>query len=77
MGKLKTNRLKFLISKDHLTLKGKIISGLMARKLHEKEKSPGVMMTSPAFRALETALIFAGEFGIDAGGYFNEQQSLL
>jgi len=48
-----------------LTLKGKIISKLMARKLREKENSPGIMITSPAFRALETALIFAGEFGIE------------
>jgi phosphohistidine phosphatase len=48
-----------------LTLKGKVISRLMARKLMEKEKSPGIILTSPAFRALETALIFAGEFGID------------
>ena len=48
-----------------LTLKGKIVSRLMARKLKEKEKSPGIMVTSPAFRALETAFIFAGEFGID------------
>jgi phosphohistidine phosphatase len=39
----------------------------MARKLAEKEKSPGVIVTSPAFRALETALIFAGEYKIDAG----------
>jgi len=50
-----------------LTLKGKVISRLMARKLVEKEKSPGTILTSPAFRALETALIFAGEYGIDAG----------
>jgi phosphohistidine phosphatase len=48
-----------------LTLKGKVISRLMARKLMEREKSPGIIITSPAFRALETALIFAGEFGID------------
>lgn len=48
-----------------LTLKGKIISRLMARKFMEKEKSPGIIVTSPAFRALETAFIFAGEFGID------------
>jgi phosphohistidine phosphatase len=47
-----------------LTLKGKAISRLMARILMEKEKSPGVIISSPAFRALETALIFAGEFGI-------------
>jgi phosphohistidine phosphatase len=49
-----------------LTLKGKVTSGLMARKLVEKEKSPGIIITSPAFRALETALIFAGEYGISA-----------
>lgn len=49
-----------------LTLKGKVISGLMAQRLMEKEKSPGTFVTSPAFRALETALIFAGEFGINA-----------
>ncbi len=48
-----------------LTLKGKIISRLMAKKFIEKEKSPGIIVTSPAFRALETAFIFAGEFGID------------
>lgn len=49
-----------------LTLKGKIISRTMARKLGETEKSPGIFITSPAFRALETAIIFAGELGIYA-----------
>jgi phosphohistidine phosphatase len=49
-----------------LTLKGKVISRLMALKLVEKEKSPGTILTSPAFRALETAIIFAGEYGIVA-----------
>jgi phosphohistidine phosphatase len=48
-----------------LTLKGKIISKLMAGKLRERENYPGIMITSPAFRALETAYIFAGEFGIE------------
>lgn len=48
-----------------LTLKGKIISREMARKLLIKEKSAGILITSPAFRALETAFIFASEFGID------------
>jgi phosphohistidine phosphatase len=38
----------------------------MANKLKAKEKSPGVMVTSPAFRALETALIFAEEFKVRA-----------
>jgi phosphohistidine phosphatase len=47
-----------------LTLKGKVVSGLMAKKLKEKEKSLGTIITSPAFRAIETALIFAGEYGI-------------
>lgn len=47
-----------------LTQKGKLISRLMAQKLKSKEKNPGVLLTSPAFRALETALIFAGEFSI-------------
>jgi phosphohistidine phosphatase len=48
-----------------LTLKGKIISRLMARKLREIEKSPFTIITSPAFRAIETALIFALEFGVE------------
>jgi phosphohistidine phosphatase len=48
-----------------LTLKGKSISKFMAHKLGEKEKSPGKIITSPAFRALETAFIFADEFGIE------------
>jgi phosphohistidine phosphatase len=47
-----------------LTLKGKVVAGIMARKLLQKEKSLGVVLTSPAFRAFETALIFAREFGI-------------
>jgi phosphohistidine phosphatase len=51
-----------------LTLKGKLISRLVAQKLKTKEKSPGILVTSPAFRALETALIFAGEFGMNAEG---------
>ena len=49
-----------------LTLKGKAVSRLMAQKLREKIKHPGTVLTSPAFRALETALIFAGEYGINA-----------
>jgi phosphohistidine phosphatase len=48
-----------------LTLKGKAIAREMARALMEKEKSLGIILTSPAFRALETALIFAGEYGIE------------
>jgi len=48
-----------------LTLKGKIISRLIAKKLREKEKSQVTIISSPAFRALETALIFAEEFEIE------------
>ena len=47
-----------------LTTKGKNVSRLMAIKLKEKEKNPGVLVTSPAFRAIETALIFAGVYSI-------------
>jgi phosphohistidine phosphatase len=47
-----------------LTHKGKTISKKMARQLMEKESGLGVIITSSAFRALETAYIFAGEFGI-------------
>ena len=48
-----------------LTVKGKIISGLMARKLREIQKPSVTIISSPAFRALETALIFALEFGVE------------
>jgi phosphohistidine phosphatase len=47
-----------------LTIKGKTISRKIARELKEIENSPGVMITSPAFRALETAIIFAQAFEI-------------
>ncbi len=47
-----------------LTVKGKVICREMARKLREKEKNPGLFITSPAFRALETAFVFASEFDI-------------
>ena len=47
-----------------LTGKGKNLSNVMALRLKEKEKSAGVILTSPAFRALETALIFAGIFRV-------------
>jgi phosphohistidine phosphatase len=49
-----------------LTLKGKIVTRQMAQILKEKIKDPGSIITSPAFRAFETAVIFAGEFGISA-----------
>ncbi len=49
-----------------LTTKGKTLASTMALRLKEKEKSAGVIITSPAFRAIETALIFAGIFRIPA-----------
>lgn len=48
-----------------LTTKGKTHSKLMANILKSKEKDPGLLVTSPAFRAYETALIFNGVFGFD------------
>jgi phosphohistidine phosphatase len=42
-----------------LTTKGKNISEQMALILKEKEKDQALLITSPAFRAYETALIFA------------------
>ncbi|HOP00088.1 MAG TPA: hypothetical protein PLV06_00520 [Bacteroidales bacterium] len=47
-----------------LTSKGKVISLDMALKMKKIEKDPGLIITSPAFRALETALIFASAFGV-------------
>ncbi len=50
-----------------LTDKGKIISAHMAGLLREKVEGPFIIATSPAFRAYETALIFARELEIDPG----------
>lgn len=47
-----------------LTTKGKNVTRQMAAKLKENIKDPGLLISSPAFRAIETALIFAGEYGI-------------
>ncbi len=47
-----------------LTSKGKNLSHLMAIKLKEKITKPGLLISSPAFRAIETALIFAMEYDI-------------
>ena len=65
-----------------LTVNGKVISRAMALKLKEKEKDPGVFVTSPAFRALETAIIFSSVYGllpekiiIDSNLYFNVDQN--
>jgi len=48
-----------------LTMKGKTVTQIMALKMKDKEKDLGVIISSPAFRALETAIIFAREFEID------------
>lgn len=48
-----------------LTTRGKIVSEQMAVTLKGKEKSPGILISSPAFRALETAMIFARVLGMD------------
>jgi phosphohistidine phosphatase len=47
-----------------LTAKGKNVTRLMARRLKEKISDPGLLVSSPAFRAIETALIFAREYDI-------------
>ena len=47
-----------------LTIKGKVDSKLMAQILKAQGEHPGKVLSSPAFRALETALIFSREFGI-------------
>lgn len=49
-----------------LTTKGKNHSRLMATILKSKEKDPGLLITSPAFRAYETALIFNEVYGLDS-----------
>lgn len=47
-----------------LTVRGKVNSRLMAEILKSKGEKPGRIISSPAFRALETALIFCREYGI-------------
>lgn len=47
-----------------LTTKGKQNSKLMAQLLFSQGEDPGRLISSPAFRALETALIFGREYGI-------------
>jgi phosphohistidine phosphatase len=65
-----------------LTVKGKVISRGMALRLKEKEKDLGVIVSSPAFRALETAIIFSSVYGlppekiiIDSNLYFNPDRN--
>jgi phosphohistidine phosphatase len=50
-----------------LTTKGKQNSKLMAQLLFSRGEDPGRIITSPAFRALETALIFCRVYGISPG----------
>lgn len=66
-GKAEESTLDISDYERSLTKKGKIVSKTMAQKLRSKENSPGTIITSPAFRALETAIIFANEFEIDPG----------
>ena len=63
-GKAEDSAAEISDSERSLTLKGKKVSRLIARKLVEKEKTPGIFLSSPAFRAFETAIIFAGEYGL-------------
>lgn len=65
-GKAEDETSDFSDFERSLTGKGKIVATQMAGRLLEKEKSLGVLISSPAFRALETALIFSREFGISA-----------
>jgi len=50
-----------------LTAKGKHHSRLMAQIMKSREKEPGRVRTSPAFRAIETALIFCREYDVSPG----------
>jgi len=63
-GKAEDETSDFSDFERSLTSKGKLVATQMAGRLMEKEKSPGLLISSPAFRALETALIFARESGI-------------
>lgn len=47
-----------------LTSKGKSIAKQMAQRLAEEDHNQGLLITSPAFRALETAIIFGEVSGI-------------
>jgi phosphohistidine phosphatase len=49
-----------------LTAKGKSISEQMALILRQKEKNAALLITSPAFRAYETAMVFARVLGSDS-----------
>jgi phosphohistidine phosphatase len=81
-GKAEDPAAEFPDFERSLTEKGKSVTRKMAFKLKEKENSIGVIVTSPAFRAIETALIFAGVYSIppenikiDSNLYFNIDQN--
>jgi phosphohistidine phosphatase len=83
-GKAEDTAAEFPDFERSLTSRGKTVSRLMALKLKEKENNLGIIVTSPAFRALETALIFAGIYGIlpekmiiNSNLYFNIDQNSL
>ena len=63
-GKAEDQGYEFSDFQRSLTPKGKSVCAQMASKLKEKEKNQGLMISSPAFRALETAIIFAEGLGI-------------
>jgi phosphohistidine phosphatase len=65
-GKAEDNSAAIQDLERSLTARGKVISRLMARKLRETENIPMQIISSPAFRAIETALIFATELGTSA-----------
>jgi phosphohistidine phosphatase len=66
-GKAEEQAIEFTDFERSLTKKGKTVSRKMALELRKKVNSPGTIITSPAFRALETAIIFAEEFEVDPG----------
>jgi phosphohistidine phosphatase len=81
-GKAEDPAAEFPDFERSLTEKGKSITRKMAFKLKEKETGLGVIVTSPAFRAIETALIFAGVYSvppedikINSNLYFNIDQN--
>ncbi|HKK41471.1 MAG TPA: histidine phosphatase family protein [Bacteroidales bacterium] len=50
-----------------LALKGKYMASLMASMLKEKTDQEATVISSPAFRAIETAMIFCKVLGYDTG----------
>jgi len=64
-GKAEDGSLSSIDFERSLTAKGKNVSRRMAMKMREKIKDPGILVTSPAFRAIETAFIFASVYEIN------------